>query len=284
MTTPQGCPKCGVLMDRKLPKQHGLCPACGERFYVRRDQWVFPSVLLSRAQKESLWSLDHAFADLKELGVTEADLERVSLAVRDGKHGIEQAIEGLHGAAMRMVCSSEPDTAAAIPDRLAARCRGAFRRMRETPGKSMLGCYQACRNLLVGGLEDPDDSAIAWKALQSIKVAPEDHHGRSLLFFGMAMFLSYENKPSLMLQREAVRAQLMDAAAKGGCSEIEILKGRDGCKVCERLNGKHMSLTEAIQNPPIPCKGCSEPPLGDEGDPWCMAFFLPVLEYLSDDE
>lgn len=271
------CPTCTKPMDRKLPKQHGLCPACGERFYVRRDQWVFSSVLLSRAQKESLRPLDDAFADLKELGVTEADLERVSLAVRDGKHGIEQAIEGLHGAAMRMVCSSEPDTAAAIPDRLAARCRGAFRRMRETPGKSMLGCYQACRNLLVGGLEDPDESAIAWKALQSIKVASDDHHGRSQLFFYMAMFLAYENKPCWMFLREAARARLLDDARDGNTTEIQIHAGRDQCRTCQRLDGRRMKLADAIKDPPVPCKGCTEPPLGDSGDPWCVAWCSPVL-------
>ncbi len=277
MTVELRCPTCSNLMARKLPKQHGLCPACGERFYVRRDQWVFPSVLLSRAQKESLWWLDHAFADLKELGVTEADLERVSLAVRDGKHGIEQAIEGLHGAAMRMACSSEPDTAAAIPDRLAARCRGAFRRMRETPGKSMLGCYQACRNLLVGGLEDPDESAIAWKALQSIKVAPDDHQGRSQLFFYMAMFLAYENKPCWMFLREAARAKLLDDAQDGITTEIQIHAGRDQCRACRRLDGRRMNLADAIKDPPVPCKGCTEPPLGESGDPWCVAWCSPVL-------
>jgi hypothetical protein len=265
-------------LARKLPKQHGLCPSCGERFYVRRDQWVFPSVLLSRVQKESLRPLDDAFADLKQFGLVESDLEAVSVAVREGRHDIDQAVQLLHAAAMRKVCASEPAIADGVPAPLAPRCREAFHRMRETPGKSMLECYRACRNLIVDGVVEPDVPAIAWKAMQSIKIAADDHHGRSQLFFNMAMFLAYENKPCWMLLREAVRAQLMDAAAVGSCSRIELIAGRDGCKACRRISGKRMNLVDAIKDPPIPCKGCSESPLGDEGDPWCVASFVTVLD------
>ena len=119
------CPHCGESTGRAIPKAGGMCKACGNRFRVDREQWLFASVLLTEAQASQLGDLRRVYRRAARAGVTEEAFRCCCLASMRSPSPAQDATERVLRAAIKR--GSVIESAVSDQDRLAIAAHEAHR-------------------------------------------------------------------------------------------------------------------------------------------------------------
>lgn len=79
------CPACGQKLGKILPTDSGACPHCVGQYHIRRDQWLYSSIILTEAQKNRVDYIAREYEVLRDLGVEPEDRRLAELnAMRKG--------------------------------------------------------------------------------------------------------------------------------------------------------------------------------------------------------
>jgi len=264
-------------MARKLPKTRGKCPLCAKIFFIRPDQCLFGRTLLTAAEKESLYEFDWRSRDLHYCGITDEDIRRVTLSANIQKSGPAGALAGLvQTAALRLAVGDQKLLDEVGIDGIFA-ARDAVRHLaRDAAGYGLeMGlALQVCRRLRGTLARTPSAADIALGLYhEAVRRFPEPRDQKSL-YFGMAMLVASDGRDCWHLLKESHRAEAR-AWKQSGIERIEVHPDPE-CDASVRASQRTYTVEEVLTDPPIPCKECTESPLGDEGQPWCRCCLLPV--------
>jgi len=183
------CPYCNQFLQER-PKQTTECPFCGNHIYVRTEQRIFASTLLTLE--------DARLADYFE---------------RTEDVGIEDA---------------------------------AFMRTREQIAERFV--------------EDPRSRAALWKVLSKLVstfVAGGDLQSLSMAYYLMARLLHAQGEDFFDQLQAAARTRLLHCKQSNLLTKVEITTADDPCERCQRLQRRVLTVDEALEQMPIPCKQCT---------------------------
>lgn len=109
---------------------------------------------------------------------------------------------------------------------------------------------------------EPSSHDVVWSLLQ---------HGQSAQDFLLkARFLYDEGRDHRPQMQMWARLELQEYMKSNVVDRVKILCAPDACESCSKLNGRILSIREAIETLPVPCLDC------DAG--WCRCAYSPVLK------
>jgi hypothetical protein len=90
--------------------------------------------------------------------------------------------------------------------------------------------------------------------------------------FAKALFIHEDGQSSLSAKREFLKRRL-EEDRRTGATRVEI-SSSGGCEHCQPLDGKRLSITQALKTMPVPCAEC-EWDLNESGSGWCRCLYIP---------
>jgi hypothetical protein len=105
-----------------------------------------------------------------------------------------------------------------------------------------------------------------------------DFDGLKNRYYEMAMFVAEEDKSPVELLAESRRMELRCYQRSGGIKRVEISAAGRGnaCPACQRLDGKVLTLEDALRTMPLPCRDCTMVVVGNRPG-FCRCLYLPVI-------
>jgi hypothetical protein len=121
--------------------------------------------------------------------------------------------------------------------------------------------------------KQPDETDVIWSYLCACiqeKMEALDWHSMKDIYYQQALILYEDGRdPFAILQANAV-CDLHNWKHSGLIKKVKIIATKDSCQYCLALNGKTISLDEALEVMPIPVKDC--------GRGFCQCCYGAVLE------
>lgn len=102
---------------------------------------------------------------------------------------------------------------------------------------------------------------------------PSDH---STIYFNMGLFLLWEGRDPFRCLQQAATAELHSFQQSGVVGRVEIIGG--GCPSCAKLQGKKLTIKDALRTMPIPCPDCKFRFNENDKCPWCRCTYVAVLD------
>ena len=124
-------------------------------------------------------------------------------------------------------------------------------------------------------------SDVAWADLNKKlheAMGRSDWHEMNMLYFQQALQLFEEGRAHLRIAQESRKAALRRYQADG-MNSVEILTaGDESCPSCQALQGKRLTVEEALAEMPIPNPTCTM--WKDEGQEagWCRCLYVAVID------
>jgi hypothetical protein len=127
---------------------------------------------------------------------------------------------------------------------------------------------------------DLSDHDIIWgmfnEDLQSL-MKQGDLHGLSCRYYEMALFAGGEDRDFTQLLEACHKMSLSALKATGGVEKVQIMTcGSDSCEACQNLDGKTLTIDEALHTMPLPCKGCTMNVVGTRPG-FCRCLYTAVV-------
>lgn len=128
---------------------------------------------------------------------------------------------------------------------------------------------------------DPNLSDVIWGIFNDqvgeiAKANTVDYHSFKMLHFNQAMFLYETKKPFYNMLYQSSRIGLL-LHQQNGVKKVKILAADNSCDVCREMNGKQFTVKNALEDMPIPHKGC-EFTLDGETKGWCRCVYVPSFD------
>lgn len=99
-----------------------------------------------------------------------------------------------------------------------------------------------------------------------------------LIYYEMAIFECKEGKEFFHLLQESRKCDLMNYRSLGIKSvEIKTAGKENSCETCQKLEGKRMTIEDALQTMPIPVKECQKDAF-DNGKGFCRCCYLAIWD------
>lgn len=95
-------------------------------------------------------------------------------------------------------------------------------------------------------------------------------------YYDMALFLNENNKECFHILQLAIKMELKGYQKQEFVTHVGISSSR-GCPSCEKLDGKEMTIEEALETMPIPNKDCTFH-LYDEKRGFCRCTYYPEVK------
>jgi len=128
------------------------------------------------------------------------------------------------------------------------------------------------------------DKDIVWRLFnEKIDSASKRNDLGSLsdIYFAMAEFTHKEGKESFHLLQQSAKYRLIDYKNLG-VKIVEIL-ATNPCEYCKKMEGKKLSIQEALETMPIPAKEC-QMDLFDTGKTFCRCTYVQSFNDMSSEE
>ena len=129
--------------------------------------------------------------------------------------------------------------------------------------------------------QEPSEADVVWSLFHEAlggSMKSGDLQALKMLYLEMALFLCEEGRDFFHLLQQSRRMELTHYKQSGFVNNVQILTAGDAsCETCQQLQGKVLTLDEALEQMPIPCKECtSELRQGRPG--WCRCCYAPVID------
>lgn len=119
-----------------------------------------------------------------------------------------------------------------------------------------------------GELPTPRD--VIWQVLNNhlaTAIGRKDWHNMKMLYLELARILCEEGGSFFPILQEARKCELQNYQSQG-LEHVEILAGN--CEKCRPLNGKVLTIKEALDTMPIPVKECE--------NGWCSCMYTSTID------
>jgi len=120
--------------------------------------------------------------------------------------------------------------------------------------------------------EAPSISDVVWSIIserQLNSLESGDWHQAKMLYWQQARLLFELGQDFFRVLQESAKCELYRYKSTG-INKLEIFPAGNSCSKCHLLNGKILTITEALETMPIPVKNCE---MG-----FCRCCYLPVIE------
>lgn len=84
-------------------------------------------------------------------------------------------------------------------------------------------------------------------------------------------------------QKQVIVKKLLGYHATGFCSKVQILTSDNSCPECKKLEGKILTIEQALSQMPIPCNNCTFE-LEDGKPGWCRCTYIPIVDDEKEEE
>ena len=101
----------------------------------------------------------------------------------------------------------------------------------------------------------------------------------AFLYFLMAHYLYEDGRDFFHLLQQSRRMELAHYKQLGFVEKVQIWTGRDAsCEACRTLHGRVLTLEDALEQMPVPCKDCTFDFRGTGQPGWCRCSYLTVVD------
>jgi len=119
---------------------------------------------------------------------------------------------------------------------------------------------------------------VIWGLFNELILKTEDLHSLKMIYYEMALFLNKEGKDCFTVLQQSAKMELMKFKQEGFIKKVRILTaGEDSCEACQRLGNKVITIEEALEKIPIPCKDCTRK-LYDEKRGFCRCCYVAEID------
>ncbi|HUW96931.1 MAG TPA: hypothetical protein VMW58_14200 [Anaerolineae bacterium] len=130
--------------------------------------------------------------------------------------------------------------------------------------------------------QEPGDRDVVWslfhEALGRLMKSAEFQELR-MLYFEMALFVYEEGSDFFHLLEQSRKMELTRYKQDGFVEKVQILTAGDAsCEACQKLEGKVLTLHDALEQMPIPCKDCTFDFQGTGQPGWCRCLYGAVFD------
>lgn len=105
--------------------------------------------------------------------------------------------------------------------------------------------------------KEPDTQDVIWSLYHMLLKKNNDLHTLKTIYYQMALFYSDLDKDPFPLLQESAKLELMDIMKQGITNKVRILTPKNGCEICQNHNGVVLTIKEALETMPIPCRECT---------------------------
>ncbi|MFQ5807023.1 MAG: hypothetical protein ACE5I3_11300 [Phycisphaerae bacterium] len=109
------------------------------------------------------------------------------------------------------------------------------------------------------------------QALYDDLLAHADPRQRSSMYIGLAVEYHLAGLDPFPIKQEIARATLAGFHGR----HVRILSSK-GCEACRALNGRVLTVDEALEQMPIPCRDCTYGISDTEPFGWCRCMYISV--------
>lgn len=108
------------------------------------------------------------------------------------------------------------------------------------------------------------------QALYDDLLANADNQKRKMLYIGLATEIHLSGLNPFPIKLEIARITLSGLTAKG----VRIVATKGGCPACQALDGKFLTVEDALRTMPIPCRDCRFGITPTEPFGWCRCMYV----------
>lgn len=121
--------------------------------------------------------------------------------------------------------------------------------------------------------ERASDRDVIWLIFNELIQKMRDFHSLRMIYYEMALFLNEEGKDFFTVLQQSIKMELM-RYKKDGVKRVRIIAAKDACSACKKLDDNVLSIKDALERMPIPCKECTHK-LYDENRGFCRCAYVP---------
>lgn len=259
-------------MNRKLPKNHGTCPHCKSKYFVRPFQLAYNTILLTKSQKEELAQFD-SWCDLYVPSVVSlADRLSAVTSARIAGTGAAGAWATVRETAARSVVKDFPEMFQLLgTDGIERALAGEALLLMSWKAVPLVGMTR--RDTLEVAVELrnrfgrlPSAGDIAWGCFNRAIGNPANHSLLIPLYHAQAMHLAAEGRPYAYVARQSWVVWAEQRRNIDGT--VEVLPFSE-CPASKQAASRTYTIDEVLKSPPIPCDDCEASPLAGSGPGWC---------------
>lgn len=130
--------------------------------------------------------------------------------------------------------------------------------------------------------QEPGDGDVVWSLFhEALDASMKSGNFQELrmLYFEMALFLYEEGRDFFHLLEQSHRMELTKYKQWGFVEKVRMhAAGDTSCEACQQLEGTLLSLEEALDQTPLPCKDCTFDFHGSGRPGWCRCQYLTVVD------
>lgn len=125
----------------------------------------------------------------------------------------------------------------------------------------------------------PTESDLQWAASNAIlqeAIKRNDVEAMTSIYWNQAIFLHREGRDCSHVKEALNRVRLHEYLKEGVADSVEIITCKEAsCEACRKLEGKILSIKDALEQKPLPCKECSFEQ--ENGFGWCRCLYGPHI-------
>lgn len=123
---------------------------------------------------------------------------------------------------------------------------------------------------------EPNDLDVIESIYKELISKNTDFHTLKMIHFQMAIYLNGEGKDHFKILQEAAKMELMFYKQRN-INNVKIsTAGEQSCESCQKLQDKILSIDDAFEKMPIPCRNCSYS-FSKESKGFCRCIYVPVI-------
>jgi hypothetical protein len=124
------------------------------------------------------------------------------------------------------------------------------------------------------------DGDVFWSFFNESILKTTDLHELQMIYYTMSRFLHEEGRDYFSTRQLSAKMELMRAQNSNLKFKIGIISAKDCCESCRLLANKVMSIEDALEEMPVPCKECTHT-ISDNKKGFCRCMYSLIFE---DDE
>lgn len=121
------------------------------------------------------------------------------------------------------------------------------------------------------------DGDVFWSLFNELITKTRDLHKSKMVYYLMSRFLHDEGRDYFPTRQLSVKMELMQERNSSIKLKAKIIAAKDSCEACQKLGGRIMSIEEALEKMPIPCKECTHT-ISDNKKGFCRCMYVLIAE------
>lgn len=125
--------------------------------------------------------------------------------------------------------------------------------------------------------KDASDGDAIWGLFQNLTTKITSLQELKGLYYEKALFLNDEGRDCFSQLQQSAKVELQYLKKDGLADKVQILSA-GGCETCKKLDGKVLTIQDALEKMPIPCKECSYKLRAKDNFSFCRCEFVPAYD------